>query len=411
MRVTAYARTDQGLKRKNNEDAFAINEELGLYVVCDGMGGHAGGEVASDTASKMLVVHLKENRDTLTTGTDDEVAALLVEAVQRATSRIYELGKQLVQYAGMGTTLTALLIRHERGFMAHVGDSRLYLKRNGEVHQLSEDHTYVNELVKSGQLTQEQALRIAGAHAITRAVGLQPSVMVDQFQLDVLCNDTYLICSDGLANYTPQASEVLELLESAPAKDLPDRLVQYALDHGGEDNVTAMVVDVQPGEEKHAEERDRETEITLRVETLRRVAVFDGLTVPERVTCLSYVQLVSFPAGETIVKEGDAGDRFYVVMEGEVSVRHDGQEVTRLGGGDHFGEMAMLSANVRSADVVATKDARLFELTREEFERMMREQSHIGHKLLWNIAHVLSERLAAATDLATLYTKTNGSKG
>ncbi|MCA9615343.1 MAG: serine/threonine-protein phosphatase, partial [Myxococcales bacterium] len=166
MRWKVEGRTDVGRTRSHNEDFFLVDEALGLYVVCDGMGGHAAGEVASRTAAETI-------RSALAGVADDPAVAgpALRAAVERANQSVHELGKADRSKRGMGTTCTAMLARGGKAILAHVGDSRLYVARHGELHQLSNDHTFLAEAVRQGVLTPEQAKASDHGNIVTRAVG------------------------------------------------------------------------------------------------------------------------------------------------------------------------------------------------------------------------------------------------
>src|SRR5262249_51009217 len=209
--IRFFAATDVGRVRDHNEDNYLVDKKLALFVVADGMGGHAAGEVASAIAVRTVHDEVKKERqliDDYQTGksgagrvTAREILNLLEFAVQRACARIHEDAQIDQQKRGMGTTLSALLIVGNRAFIAHVGDSRIYMMRDAKVQQLTEDHTVFNELIKRGRLTRDQIEKVAHKNAITRAVGVYERVEVDTLLLDVLPGDQFLLASDGLHGY------------------------------------------------------------------------------------------------------------------------------------------------------------------------------------------------------------------
>jgi len=195
MHVSVAGMTDVGRARGHNEDFMLQDEELGLFVVCDGMGGHAAGDVASRTAAEAIRDYVQQRRTLLGAfdGSEQSTIAvrnLLREAIEHASRAVFELASQEQGRHGMGTTCISMLTLGGKGVMGHVGDSRLYCHRDGVVYQLSEDHTYLNDAVKSGMMTLEQASESPYAHMITRGVGVQESVTVDTFVFDVLPGDT-----------------------------------------------------------------------------------------------------------------------------------------------------------------------------------------------------------------------------
>src|SRR5580704_3138178 len=251
-----YAATDVGKVRDHNEDNFLVDKKLALFIVADGMGGHAAGEVASAIAVRTVHEEIKREKELLddyvsgATGankvTPKDLVALLEHAVQRACSKIHEEARVDAGKRGMGTTLSALLVVGHQGFIAHVGDSRIYLARGGRTQQVTEDHTVYNELIKRGKLTREQIEKVQQKNAITRAVGVYERVEVDTLVIELIAGDTLVLASDGLHGYLETPDELnapLALEGDASVK----AMVQLANTRGGKDNITTIVVKV--GEE------------------------------------------------------------------------------------------------------------------------------------------------------------------
>src|SRR4051812_6727570 len=207
--LSVWALTDVGKVRGHNEDAFLVDEAVRLYAVADGMGGHAAGEVASKLALDTFVGVIREGATRLDACRADsasrelrrDVLLLLEGAAQAACLAVHEAGQSDEGKRGMGTTLSALLVLESHAFIAHVGDSRVYLVRADKTHQLTQDHTLQNELLKRGRLTPAEISCVKQKNALTRAVGVYASVDVDTLDLDILPGDRLLICSDGLHGY------------------------------------------------------------------------------------------------------------------------------------------------------------------------------------------------------------------
>ncbi|PWI57338.1 Stp1/IreP family PP2C-type Ser/Thr phosphatase [Sulfoacidibacillus thermotolerans] len=228
-----------GLVRKVNQDGYLILSEQGKdYLVCvaDGMGGHVAGEVASALALQTI-------REVMQQGVENDQETRLQQAILSANQRVYEQSVQTEKYAGMGTTIVAALLERESIWLAHVGDSRAYLLRgDGELSQLTEDHSLVNELLRRGQIQPQEAIRHPQRHLLTRALGTLPDVVVECRNLAWTTGDMFFICSDGLTTHV--ADEQLRSILST-AEDLQvkvDQLIQAALDNGGHDNVTVVAV-------------------------------------------------------------------------------------------------------------------------------------------------------------------------
>jgi protein phosphatase len=232
MKLAAASATDQGLVRANNEDAFLIDDQRALFAVADGMGGHRGGEVASHTAIEAL-------RAAIASGT------LMRDAIVRANDAVLERADGDDELTGMGTTLTAIIaVGGHQLLIGHVGDSRAYLVRAGTLSRLTDDHSLVEELVREGRLTPEQAESHPQRAIVTRALGVDDHVEVDVYELDIEAGDRVVLCSDGLTTMVRERDiERVARTESDP-QHLADALVRAANDAGGEDNTTVVVIDV-----------------------------------------------------------------------------------------------------------------------------------------------------------------------
>lgn len=229
MNVRAGAATDIGRVREGNEDSFLAREPL--FAVADGMGGHLGGEVASRLALETVERLFQERAGSLT------------EQVEEANRAVFERSQQDRDVAGMGTTLTAALVEGERVRLAHVGDSRAYLFRDGTLHRLTEDHTLVHRMVQEGEITEAEAERHPHRSVLTRALGVDPGVRVDEGYVRIRPGDRLLLCTDGLTGMVPEQRIGAVLQEIADPQRAADRLVSEANDAGGVDNITVIVLD------------------------------------------------------------------------------------------------------------------------------------------------------------------------
>jgi protein phosphatase len=250
MRIIGWGATDVGRKRNHNEDSFLCNNELGLYAVADGMGGHLGGERASRMAVEILEREIDDVRkagrldvkpEEVGSGVPHPVGALLRRAVIEADRHIYEAAMANPELAGMGTTLTTLLFRNGYVHLGHVGDSRAYVYRDGRARQISEDHSWIQEQVRAGLISPEEAAGSRFRNIITRSVGFEPSVEPDLAGLAVQAGDCFLLCSDGLSNYLT-VDEIGQVLTACFYRDVAQVFVDLANERGGDDNVTCLVI-------------------------------------------------------------------------------------------------------------------------------------------------------------------------
>jgi len=244
MKARAAGLSDLGRCRKVNQDQFLLDSSLGLYAIADGMGGHAAGEVASDLAINALAGSLRNHKESGSgPWTPERAAELLRQALNDGNRKICESVANRVEWRGMGTTMVALVLAGETAVIGHVGDSRAYLLRDGELRQITSDHSWVNEQVKLGLLTPEQAYRHPMRNIVTRALGNQTEVQVDVSVEVVRPNDIFALCSDGLSGMVSdeEIAEILAKHGDVP-RDACRLLVDQANLHGGEDNVTVIVM-------------------------------------------------------------------------------------------------------------------------------------------------------------------------
>lgn len=238
LHYTAAAVTDRGRKRPSNEDAFGFSVEDGVYVVCDGMGGAAAGEVASSLAVDEML--------RLLAGSDANGHGHLPEAAERAilaaNEAIFTRGKRNQRLSGMGTTMVAMAVAETHVWVLNIGDSRCYRMRKGQLEQLTVDHSLVEEQVRSGRMSRAEALRSPLRNVITRALGTQGRVTPDVFGLEAEPDDLFLLCSDGLTRELPDAVIESLLVGNMPLEEMCTRLVEAAKKAGGHDNITCLLV-------------------------------------------------------------------------------------------------------------------------------------------------------------------------
>ena len=245
-------RTDQGMVRSNNEDSVFINPELGLAILADGMGGGNAGEVASGMATTLLAEDLKHTLGGLRAGEaaagESRAVGVLREKIAVANESIFRAAEHQPQYSGMGTTLVVALFCDDRLVAAHVGDSRLYRVRAGELTQLTRDHSFLQLQLDAGVITPEEAKNSKQKNIVTRALGIEPKVESEIHEHQVQLGDIYVLCSDGLHDMV-EGKNIVAALQS-PGGNLESaarRLIQMANDNGGKDNVSVILVKILEG--------------------------------------------------------------------------------------------------------------------------------------------------------------------
>jgi serine/threonine protein phosphatase PrpC len=249
MEVKAFGLTHVGRQRQHNEDAFLVEDDAKLFLVADGMGGHAAGEIASRIAVDSInefIVHTKEDDGTWPHAYDEHFSRStnrLMAALRMANNRVLEAMRKDARLRGMGTTVVACMVDEGTISVAHVGDSRAYLIRGGKLSRITNDHSWVFEQVQAGMLTEAEAEKHPLRNVITRALGGALQVVPDASEVEAQAGDVLLLCSDGLTGMVPE-SEILRLV-SASERDLEGacrQLIDAANERGGLDNITAVLV-------------------------------------------------------------------------------------------------------------------------------------------------------------------------
>ncbi len=240
MRV--YCETNKGLMRENNEDNFIVEESdrFNLYAVADGMGGHKAGEVASSIAIDTVRKYFKKSCGKK----DFRAPSFIIESIEVANSKIRDEALSKEECSGMGTTITMAVVdlTLNIAYIGNVGDSRAYVIKNNKIMQITEDHTYVNELLKDGKITSEEAKHHPKRNVITRAVGSEEYVQADIFEIELFGNDVILLCTDGLTTHLTDEN-ILDIIKEYGCSESVQRLIKLANDNGGTDNITIIIVD------------------------------------------------------------------------------------------------------------------------------------------------------------------------
>lgn len=401
MEIQYWAGTDVGRKRSDNEDNYLIDKDLRLFVVADGMGGHASGEVASAMAVHAVREVVAAEADILEQYDDDdprshvEVCTLLEYAVHRACEAIHQKARVEPEKRGMGTTIVVLFIIGARGFIAYVGDSRIYLLRGGVVYQLTEDHSLKNELIRLGKIRADEFDDSPYAklkNAMTRAVGVYESVEVDTLDFDIIAGDAFLLCSDGLYEYLDD-NDIARVIALPEIRELPGRLIETANTRGGKDNISAIVVQMRGDED----DLDRAAEVNLTLDTLKGVPLFRQLSYQQLVRIMNIAREQRLIPDKVLFSEGDRGTELLVILRGSVELQKNGVPVAELGPGAHLGEMALIDASARSTTAVGREEGKLLTISRGDFLEILRKEPPLAVKLLWTFVRVLAERLRTTT--------------
>lgn len=394
MEHRAVGLTDVGRKRDHNEDYFVMKEDLGLYVVCDGMGGHAAGEVASEMTATVVAKVVQKNYSHIidfmaepNKANRERVKRLLEAAIQRACKKVFEASESDSSKQGMGTTCVLCLMVENGVFVAHVGDSRCYLYRQNETHQITEDHSLVNEYVKQGVMSKEDAQKHPQANLITRAVGLQPTVQVDTLYSETMDGDIILLCSDGLSEYLRE-SDITKMITTNSLKDLPKLSVDLANKRGGKDNITSVLI--QTGDPSAEIASDS---VSKKVEMLKKIPLFKNFDFQELTKIMEVIEVHRFGSGELIIEENSLGEEMYIILSGHVDVTKENVKIAELKPGNFFGEMSLIDKTPRSATIRSIDETKMMVIHKRPLFAVLKGESRVAMKLFWALLQTMSKRL------------------
>jgi PPM family protein phosphatase len=394
MHLRAYGGTHPGQIRDHNEDAMLLDEKNGVFVVADGMGGHNAGEVASQMVVQEVARQARVLARSLADQSQDPARGrrwalhYLPQVIEQANRLIYDEAQRNRGRRGMGTTAVMLMPVGDEAYICHVGDSRVYLLRDGELFQVTEDHSLVTRLLRQGQISRAEAEDHPHKNLITRCVGIQPQVEVDSLYLDIQPGDRLLLCSDGFSDML-EFDYIRQLCMHYQGQELVDAAIRAANQAGGHDNVTVVVVEAIEDEVKHPARLG----MLQRVEFLQDIFLFAKLSDQECVKVNRILYEEQHASGACILRKGSQGDEFYIVVSGQVAVRDGRVHLTTIAPGGHFGEFALLEDQPRSADVYAETDCSLLIIKRSDYLELVGTEPDLAVKVYQAFLKHLADRV------------------
>lgn len=392
--------THAGLVKTDNADGFVADDHAGLYAVADGSSGPPGEfaarlflQAAEQQSSHLAQCAAAALRDSDPGRGRRSVLDALTEFFQNTNSEIYTWSRERPELRGATTTGTLVLLDGRGAYIAHVGDSRVYVQHRTELRQWTTDHTMAEELVRLGQLKRSEADSFRYRSVVSRILGERALCRPDLGYVDVAPGDRVLLCTDGLTDYVVERDIGALLLTNTADHGQP--LVDLALHHGGKDNVTAVVATVV----ETLEPRTVVTAVsgtfqpTENLDLLAGLSFCQHLSRDELMKVLRYVHEVQLLPGAVVFREGEEGQDLYLVVQGKLQVEVDRQPVTQIGPGSHFGEIALVSGQPRSATVIAREPTRLLRLSRDDFYDLSQRDQGVAVKMLWSFTQTLAGRV------------------
>lgn len=394
VRLPHWMRTDVGRRRQRNEDAMFADADIGLFAVADGIGGHSAGDVASAEAVRVVAESLRPHGAQVAMLADPNnrearasLQNLLTEAMRTANSAIYERAER------MGTTFCGGLVTERQALIAHVGDSRAYLLRAGQLYLLTQDHSLVNEQVRRGMLTEEQALHSPHRNVLLKALGLEPVVEPDIVPVDLCDGDRLLLCTDGV--YRELEEDALgQLMGETDGGRAVLSMIDEANAAGGSDNATVVLVEIQSARNSAEHMVDPQAKIRA----LWQLPLFQHLDYAELAKLMAVTTPRVYRAGEIVFAEKEPGDTFLVVIEGAMHVTSGGDILTVIAPGQHVGELALMDGAPRSATVIARDRTKALCITRDDFYGFVRREPILASKLLWRFGVQMAVRIRELTE-------------
>ncbi len=390
MKIIASGNSNIGKKRKENEDAFLVDSTLNLFIVCDGVSGQNSGAEASKITTEMLKEEITSQFSIIN---KENVVKIVEKAIEKVNLHIHKIQINDPNKKGMATTLDLLLIVDNIALSAHVGDSRTYLLREKRIHLLTEDHSYVNEMMKLGRMSESEAQASKFKNVISRAVGLQETIKPEFLKMELSPGDQFLMCSDGL-NKELDDQQIYDFMVNEINHLNMQALIDCALNNQGRDNVTVVSVYIEKQKEKVT---NVAYDAIQKLNVLGKINLFKYLTYPELIKLLDIGELKEYKAGNTVIKEGDSGDDMFILIMGKVKIYRASQFITHREEGALIGEMGLIDSSPRSASVLAEETSTFIIFKKAKLFELMRVETKMATKIFWMLSMELNDKLRDTT--------------
>lgn len=399
MKYLAFGTSHPGVKRSVNEDALLVDKEIGLMIIADGRSDNGTGQAVAQLAIKTIHSMVKEEAYLIeeydqAPGFENrqKVLQILRGSIEAACREIHSRGISDPEFRGGSTTVVAMILAGDSALIAHVGDSRAYLCRDGQMFQVTDDHSLMAEQLRKGLILPDEVVKGPVLNVLTRTIGLTETVEVETVYIELAQSDTLLLCSDGVSmSFTNK--ELGKLLQAQTLERTPDALIAAANKRGGRDNETAIVIHI--GSINSSEGRLTPGD---KVEALRRLPVFQKLTYRDLLKVLSVARMCEFRPDEYVIRQGEPSGAMFVSLRGRVKVARNGTVVAELPPGSCIGEMSVVDNVPRSADIAALDQVSLMEIRQKDLMVLLRQNPHLAVRFLSALCQVLNGRLRTTTD-------------
>ena len=388
MRIEGKGLTDQGLKRSKNEDFIHIDNERKLYIVCDGVGGAGNGMVASKMAAESCASFIEQGTsafdDFYKTGNIHHLETLVKDAMQHACSEVFYAAHKNSKFHGMASTMTSVLFVNYRAILGHVGDSRLYLVRNNQVYVVTEDHTLGREVRERQEMTEEDIKKNKLDHILNRSIGYFKSVEIDTLVFDILPGDELILCSDGLHNYLRTPVQLIPMLEHEESNACLSEMVQFAINGGGNDNISVILIQTKLEESIYMGFDSGRTALLNDFSILNKIYLFNDLTFIRTNRILNVCETVEYAKGEVIISKDSTVEGVYIVYNGELEYIDNDKNIRKINKGDFFGQNSLMMDYKAPYTIKSTKDCNLLFVSAASYRKLCRNHPKFGVKLLEN---------------------------
>ena len=388
MRIEGIGITDVGLRRTINEDFIFADNDLHLYMVCDGVGGGGNGDIASKMAAETVSQHLHKHdsifQEFYKSGNITILEGLLKNAIQEACSAVFNAAHKNPKLSGMASTLTAVLFINDKAILGHVGDSRLYLARNNQVYAVTEDHTLGHEVRERRSMSEEDIKKNKLDHILNRSIGYFKSVEVDTLVFDILPGDELVLCSDGLHNYLRNPVQLLPMLEHDEVNSCLKEMVQFAIKGGGSDNISVLIIQAKLEDSIYMGFDSGRNELLNDFSVLSSIYLFKDLNFIRINRLLNVCETMQFNSGETIKNLNERVTGVYIIYSGKVETETKDKDIKLLSKGRIFGQASLMMEYTVPFEIRAKTTCVLLHVSSHHYKKLCRNHPKFGVKLLEN---------------------------